>query len=122
MKGVTFSDALYDCGAGLNNFHIDPQGMLQPCLMVSDIKYDLVNGNFNDGWHNFIPKIKEKKMPAGFECRDCKKRIFCGFCPAVSKLETGSETGISEYLCAMGNYMYNSLMESQLTGGNCELR
>jgi radical SAM protein with 4Fe4S-binding SPASM domain len=121
MKGVTFSDALYDCGAGLNNFHIDPEGMLQPCLLISEMKYDLIYGNFNDGWNRFIPKISEKKIDAEFECRYCEKRAFCGFCPAVSLLETGSETGISEYLCAMGNHLYNSLLESQRSGGNFEI-
>lgn len=122
MKGVRLSEALYGCSAGLNNFHIDPKGMLQPCLMVTDICYDLANGSFQDGWRNVIPKITEKKIDAGFKCRDCEKQIFCGFCPAFFRLETGSETNVSKYLCAMGNHMQKALMQNQLSGGKHAFR
>ncbi len=42
MKGVVISDSLYTCGTGLTNFHINAYGNLQPCLMVTSLRYNLL--------------------------------------------------------------------------------
>nr|MDA3894796.1 radical SAM protein [Desulfobacteraceae bacterium] len=91
MKNIELSDVLYDCGAGVTNFHIDSVGMLSPCIMTGHVSYDLLHGLFSDGWENKIPKIKEKKVPLEFACRKCKNQSLCGYCPAFFKLETGSD-------------------------------
>lgn len=123
MKGAGhISELLYQCGAGLNNFHIVSQGMLQPCLLISDIQYDLIQGSFSNGWENIGQSISEKKVSPGFVCNACEKQVFCGFCPAFFQLETGSETGVSEYICAVGQCMHKALMESHVTGGNDAFR
>jgi len=105
MKQVPFSDVLYDCGAGANNFHIDPDGVLRPCLMVNDVFYDLSEGAFKDGWENRMPEIKKKKIPLEFVCKTCNNRAYCGYCPAFFRLESGSETMISPFLCEVGRQM-----------------
>src|SRR4030042_1611426 len=56
-KGQAVPDTLYNCGAGITGFHIDPFGNLQPCLMVSNIKYSLLSGNFISGWRDVISGI-----------------------------------------------------------------
>ncbi len=117
MKGVTLSENLYECSAGLNNFHIDPWGVLQPCLLVTDIGYDLRNGSFRHGWQTAIPKIWEKKTPKDFKCRNCEKRAYCGFCPAFFRLETGSEAQVSPYLCEMTQHMHRALAGTRNQGG-----
>ncbi len=115
MAQVPFSDVLYDCGAGTTNFHIDPGGRLKPCLMVSDIWYDLLKGSFMDGWQNRIPAIRKKKIPLEFECKTCENRAYCGYCPAFFRLDTGVETQISEYLCSIGRCMGKKLNVNQMT-------
>jgi len=116
FKGVSLSDVLYGCGAGTNHFHIDPSGVLTPCLMVSDIRYDLKTGDFFEGWHQVIPKIKEKKMPVDFKCKTCKYQMLCSYCPALFKLESGSETKVSKYLCEIGHEMAAMLFENNNSG------
>ncbi len=44
------SDRLYCCGAGVTNFHIDASGFLMPCLMISEVCFDLLSGSFAEGW------------------------------------------------------------------------
>jgi radical SAM protein with 4Fe4S-binding SPASM domain len=111
-KGIQLSDMLYNCGAGLTSFHIDPYGNLRPCLMVSGIQYNLTNSSFITGWHNVMPLIKEKKAGATYSCIQCKKITLCSFCPAFFELENGSEDIYSDYLCALGTYRFQAIKNS----------
>jgi len=109
MQGITIPDKLYNCGSGQTTFHIDPYGHLQPCMMVSDIQYDLLNGSFIKGWEEVIPKVKERSGGKEFVCNKCEKMYLCSFCPGFFKVENGSEYIPSEYLCAMGQYRLNAI-------------
>jgi radical SAM protein with 4Fe4S-binding SPASM domain len=110
MQGSLFSETLYNCGAGLTNFYIDSCGTLLPCVMTAEPEYDLKKGDFLTGWNKVIPGIKEKKADDDFTCKKCEKRVLCGFCPAFFRLETGSEDIYSQYLCEMGKYRYDKIM------------
>ena len=104
------SEKLYGCGAGVTGFHVDPYGNLQPCLMTSWIKYDLLKGDFAEGWKMVSDVIAEEKAPAELKCRDCGKKNFCGYCPAFARFETGSEYNHSEYLCSIGHMRFDRIM------------
>jgi len=106
-RGYLLSDKLYICGAGITFFHIDPYGNLQPCIMVSNIKYNLLNGRFLTGWREIISTIRDKKAGNSFLCNKCEKKYLCSFCPAFFELENGAEDIHSEYLCTMGNHRYD---------------
>jgi len=106
-RGYVLSDRLYHCGAGITFFHIDPYGNLQPCIMVSKITCNLLNGSFLTGWHDTISTMKNKKAGESFLCNKCEKKYLCNFCPAFFELENGSEDIRSEYLCTLGNHRYN---------------
>jgi radical SAM protein with 4Fe4S-binding SPASM domain len=103
------TESLYRCGAGLTGFHIDPYGNLQPCLMTSNIKYDLSKGSFMSGWNGIVSSIRDKKTKKGFACNQCDKKDLCGFCPAFFELENGADDVRSEYLCALGNVRFREL-------------
>ncbi len=118
MKHIPASDSLYSCGAGVTNFHIDFFGLLKPCILATDVTHNLLNGSFNDGWHHIIPKIKKKKNPLEFECKNCESQLYCGFCPAFFRLETGSETEVSEYLCHIGKIMNEKIREKKVAGAS----
>ena len=126
MRDLPVSDNLYPCGAGLTHFHIDPFGNLQPCLMVTGLKYNLINGNTNinsrflTGWKKIIPRIREKKAGTDNPCYTCEKRTLCSFCPAFFKLENGKEDLCSEYLCAMGQLRFEKINEALIIGDHSE--
>jgi radical SAM protein with 4Fe4S-binding SPASM domain len=111
MRGLSSQDYLYQCGAGMTHFHIDPYGNLKPCLMVTDLEYNLVNGNFSTGWNEVMSLIRERKPGSNYKCNHCKKRALCGFCPAFFKLENDAEDTCSQYLCAMGQQRFEKINE-----------
>jgi MoaA/NifB/PqqE/SkfB family radical SAM enzyme len=49
-QGLPPDDRLFACMAGLTGFHVDPQGLLLPCLMVATHAFDLRQGTFREGW------------------------------------------------------------------------
>ncbi len=97
---------LFLCGSGLTTFHINPYGMLQPCLMETMLQYDLKTGDFSHGWHAVMPEIRKKTRSASSPCIGCDKLALCGICPPFARLETGSEEGRSEFLCTLGHSRY----------------
>jgi radical SAM protein with 4Fe4S-binding SPASM domain len=112
MKDTPASDRLYNCGAGLTNFHIDPYGNLQPCLMTPGYQYNLLNGSFREGWLQAMPRIHNTRADDASQCVNCEKRMLCGYCPAFFYLETGAEDIVSEYICKMGQQRYHLLRKN----------
>lgn len=110
-RQASVMDTIYVCGAGITNFHIDPYGNLQPCLMSSDIRHNIKSGDFLKGWKDTIPLIMEKKVNNTYNCNRCDMRSLCGYCPAFFRLETGSEYIQSHYLCSMGKYRYQMIKQ-----------
>ncbi|MDY6954179.1 MAG: radical SAM protein [Thermodesulfobacteriota bacterium] len=101
--GVPTREGLYQCGAGVSMFHIDPYGCLRPCVMVRSPQYDLVTGSFLRGWNGVISAILDKKAGPDNPCRQCEKRTLCGYCPGFFDLENGSEGEPCAFFCAMGD-------------------
>lgn len=110
-QGLMLSDNLYQCGAGVTSFHIDPYGSLQPCLMIRNVSYDLSIGSFMEGWNDVIPQIRNLKAGNVYECNTCEKRNLCDFCPAFFALENGADDIRSEYLCAIGNLRFQMMQK-----------
>jgi len=102
-QGKLPTDKLYNCGAGLTGFHIDPYGYLQPCLMTNYIQHDLSTGSFQSGWYGIISSMRDKKTATITGCSTCESSHLCGFCPAFFQWENGAEDIYSEYLCSMGS-------------------
>ena len=58
-KDMVLPDLLYNCGAGVTGFHVDPYGKLQPCLMTRHYQYDLMKGSFAEGWRDHVVRVRE---------------------------------------------------------------
>lgn len=104
-------ETVYYCGAGVTDFYIDPNGILQPCLMPTELGFDLREGGFLEGWNMVIPRLMEKKPASDHACRACSNRILCGYCPAFFRLENNSENAPSAYLCALGRSRFQMIQE-----------
>jgi radical SAM protein with 4Fe4S-binding SPASM domain len=111
FRSFPATDSLYPCGAGLTNFHIDPYGNLQPCLMTRKYQYKFVNGGFRKWWYEIMPKFREKKIASDHACHGCEKISLCGYCPALFQLENGAEELYSEYICNIGHLRYQILTD-----------
>lgn len=94
--------SLYYCGAGINCFNIDSQGRLALCLLAREPSYDLLSGNFQEGWRDFLYNARMQKVPLG-KCSTCDKVSLCGYCPGWAQLEGHNPKEPLEYLCRIAH-------------------
>lgn len=96
-------DLLYQCGAGMTTFHIDSSGRLSACLMARQPSYDLRQGTFHDGWHEFLMAVRSQKYSRQTPCRSCELMSLCGQCPGWAQMENGDQEKPVEYLCRIAH-------------------
>lgn len=68
----------FRCAGGRSSFAIKWDGTLQPCLMVTDIKNNLLDIPFADGWKKIHKAVMEYPFPA--ECIGCAYQQICTVC------------------------------------------
>lgn len=93
------SEYIYDCGAGINTFNIDPNGKMSVCTLVRRPAYSLKHYTFHEVWHELIPQIISRKRMQMTPCRSCELISMCGQCPGMSQLECGDDESQIDYLC-----------------------
>ena len=98
------SSRLYNCGAGVIGFHVDAEGNLLPCLLTTDVSFDLKEKPFDEGWRYIVETMDGKQAAAGFECHTCENNAMCGWCPSYALLENGDANSLPEYLCELGRH------------------
>ena len=97
--GPYHSDSLFDCGAGISTFHIDPYGQMSACEMIRFQSYDLRSGTFQEGWYEAIPRFLELKPRGDYACGRCELSSLCGQCPGWAWLEHANPETPVDYLC-----------------------
>ena len=102
-------DHLYVCGAGLNTFHIDPYGQLQPCTISRNIDHNVLEKGFLAGWNGPVADIRKLKSRSDLPCTSCDKRGICSGCPAMFAAETGAPDVRSSYLCQTTHALHAAL-------------
>jgi radical SAM protein with 4Fe4S-binding SPASM domain len=100
LRGATSRpNDLYQCGAGINTFHIDAFGKLSVCMMVRQHSYDLRTGSFQEGWQQFLGHVRMQQRTRSSACQHCELMALCSQCPGFSFVETGDEEQHIDYLC-----------------------
>lgn len=97
--GGSTVDNIFGCGAGLNNFHIDPYGQMSLCLSARWPSYDLRQGSFRDGFYTFFPQVRSQKPKSSYPCGHCELHSLCGNCPGTAYPEVGDPEAIVDYYC-----------------------
>lgn len=90
---------VFECGAGLNSYHIDPYGRLTSCMMVPSIGHDLREGSFREGWDSFLERVVYLKKTRTTRCDSCAISGNCTSCPGWSLLEHGDLEEPVDYIC-----------------------
>lgn len=101
-QNVPGAPELYQCGAGLTSFYVDPFGDVSPCLMTTKYRYSArgQEGGFGARWRDDVSKIRTlKPTNPDHGCGSCGVRAVCTGCSAFHALETGREDVKSEYVC-----------------------
>jgi len=71
----------FRCGGGRSSFAVTWDGMMQPCLMMSDIKTSALEQPFSEAWNLVHQGALEYPFPQ--ECLGC---AYSSVCPACVKL------------------------------------
>ncbi|HIC91723.1 MAG TPA: radical SAM protein [Syntrophaceae bacterium] len=96
-------EIIYNCGAGLASFHIDPYGKLQICGMVKNPNFNLKQGKFRGGWYNLFPEIRAQKPKSEYNCARCDLFSLCDQCPGWAQLENNNIEMPVKYLCQIAH-------------------
>lgn len=97
------TDGRIRCRAGRASFWITWDGYLTPCGMMPEPKVDLTNRSFHDAWQEITEKSGALAL-SGL-CGKCPNHSVCHACAAIAMAETGSVSGIPQYLCRMAREM-----------------
>jgi len=96
-------ELLFSCGAGINNYHIDPFGRLTVCMSAREKSFDLRKGSFKEGWEVFLRQVRFSPASEKGQCSSCKIRPLCGLCPAWTESDGGIPDMPIDYLCQIGH-------------------
>jgi radical SAM protein with 4Fe4S-binding SPASM domain len=95
-------NVVFLCGAGARTFYVNAEGKMSPCTMTRYHSYDLLNGTFDEAWHDFIPKVVCREPSSDYKCGKCRLMSICGRCPGWSYLEAKDEEASIDFLCELG--------------------
>jgi len=94
---------LYQCGAGISSFHIDPYGQLSLCIISRQNPFDLRQGSFREGWQDHLAALRFQPPTGKYDCAQCELLALCGQCPGWSNLEHGDAQVQVDYLCEIAH-------------------
>ncbi len=94
---------LYHCGAGVVCAHVDPYGKMYLCLMAREAGFDLTQGSWDEGWRQFLPRLRYQKPRGDYPCGRCGLIVLCGQCPAWGRLEHDDPQKPVTYLCQIAH-------------------
>jgi radical SAM protein with 4Fe4S-binding SPASM domain len=100
---VELQPNLFACGAYLYSFHIDPYGNMFPCMLVRWPAYNLREGSFCQGWHEFFPAMRNRMRTKSLPCDACQFNVVCDHCVGWAQLETGDPEGKVQFLCDLAD-------------------
>lgn len=96
-------EQLYQCGAGVSSFHVDPNGCLGMCVMARAPHYDLAAGSFETGWREAILAERNRRRVRSTKCTNCSLMAICGLCPGSSEIESGDPELPVDFLCRIAH-------------------
>ncbi len=114
-QGVFPADKrLYQCGAGVTEFFIDPFGNASPCLLTTNYSYPITESrNFQALWNWELRQITRLEAHQENLCNSCEMRTACTGCPAFNLQEEGSEERAPEYLCKTTRHRWNAIQREK---------
>jgi len=86
LSSKTKDQTLFNCGVGVSQVAITPQGELKPCLMMDSPRYKIRPGSLNTAWKRLKKAISKIKPDNKYLCGGCSLRVYCKWCPAQSWL------------------------------------
>ena len=91
------------CLAGHASCHVDPEGIVRPCVDWPVVCGDLRRQCFAEIWHDspYLRELRSMRRSSFRECASCENLTFCRLCPSLALRETGSATGRAPTTCRL---------------------
>ena len=90
-------DGQIRCRAGKASFWITWDGFLTACGMMPQPRVDLTGRAFADAWQALADETAALRLSG--VCGRCENRELCHPCAAMASAETGTASGVPQYLC-----------------------
>jgi len=117
---VRESDTLYSCGGGVNSFALDPYGHMSICVLSHQDTYDIRSGTVEEGWEQFLLKVRTRERKRISKCAKCRIRSLCSMCPANGELENGNPESPVDFLCEVAHLRAMALGLEVPEHGECD--
>lgn len=98
---------LYPCAVGYHYVYVTHDGNIQGCVKAITQRYNLLEGNFEEGWEFLNRQVVSKKASKNFPCLTCDKFYYCEQCTAAFDLENGNPEKTVEFYCKLGELRKN---------------
>ncbi len=108
--------SLYNCGAGLTGFSVDPYGNLSPCLLAAHYRYAPEGRTFLQLWNDELGHLRARRKTQKVSSFSGRLRGACAHCPAMNHLETGDEQQESPYMREVAFLRYQKVMHQKVSG------
>lgn len=106
-------DGQIRCRAGKASYWITWDGWMTPCGMMNNPKIEAVEQSFLKAWES-LTKVSDNIALSGI-CGKCPNLNICHSCAAMAQTETGSFSGIPQYLCKTVQEM-KKIAEKEING------
>lgn len=103
--------SLYPCAIAQQFVFITHDGHMQGCVKAVEPSYDLINGNFDEGWEFLRQEFVEKKASKEFKCLSCPKFRYCGQCTAAFVDENHDPEKPVDFYCQYGKLLSDYMKE-----------
>ena len=113
-------ESTYSCGGGTNSFAIDPYGHMSICVLSHQETYDIRSGSVEDGWKQFLLRVRTRARKTISKCVSCRLHSLCSMCPANGELENGDPESPVEFLCEVAHLRAMSLGLQAPPHGECD--
>src|ERR1700732_5308587 len=70
-------DTVYSCGGGMDSFAIDPYGHMSICVLSHQETYDIRSGSVEDGWKQFLLRVRTRVRKTISKCVSCRLHSLC---------------------------------------------
>lgn len=105
---------LFRCGAGISSFHVDPEGVMRPCLMGTAYGFSTALCGFDGAWRAVKAAVDAAVWEGVEGCRDCGDILLCGYCPGLFALEQATPSDPPRYVCSLGKNRRRKIKEDRV--------
>jgi len=103
-----FKNRKYLCGAGINFFNINPEGIVSPCLQLRIPCGNIIKDDFEKIWNGKeMMNIRRILRNLNQKCSGCSYSDFCHYCIGINLLENESFQNPSKYSCLLAKVRSN---------------